>query len=143
VSPAKDEDAVLQPGQKRHTPGTDVVTCILPMINYLQGPGRLQNATSPVQLAIIYPCKLRYTGPEADGLHRAHPAVAGPAFGIHCGPVKSRTVCCRSGVMPRVPAYDQDFDRWLDLQWTGITGRSPRVATANSSESAVRAETKA
>jgi len=38
-------------------------------LNACKDQGGCTNATSPVQLVVNYPCRSRYTGPKADGLH--------------------------------------------------------------------------
>jgi hypothetical protein len=47
VTPAKDEDAVVQLAQKRHIAGTEVATCIFPSSKRLQGPGWLHKRLFP------------------------------------------------------------------------------------------------
>ena len=91
-------------------------------LNACKDRGGCTNATSPVQLVVSYPCRSRYTGPKADGLHHTQHAVAGPTFGINCldcGSVKSRVLqigralqvgCDATGAGVR----SEDFDRWLD-----------------------------
>ena len=100
-------------------------------LNACKDQGGCTNATSPVQLVVNYPCRSRYTGPKADGLHHTQHAVAGPTFGIDCldcGSVKSLALqigralqvgCGATGAGVR----SKDFDRWLDPLLTGIAGR--------------------
>lgn len=102
-----------------------------------------------MQLVVNYPCRSRYTGPEADGLQHTQPAVAGPTFGINCldcGSVKSLALqigralqvgCDATGAGVRSEDLTGGWIRFL----TGIAGRSPRVETADSSAAAVMAET--
>lgn len=47
MTPAKDEEAVVQLTRKRHIAGTEVVTCVLPLSKRLQGPGWLHKRHFP------------------------------------------------------------------------------------------------
>jgi len=118
-------------------------------LNACKDQGGCTNAPSPVQLVVNYPCRSRYTGPKADGLHYTQHAVAGPAFGIECldcGSVKSLALQIGRALQVGCDATDagvrsEDFDRWLGPLLTGIADRSPRVEPADSSAAAVMAET--